>query len=253
MKDIVLPLPTLTREEIASFHDNGFLGPYALSTPDEMAILRAEIERDVLTTDGPSPRTRVQARHMDKRVVYDLCTHPAIVERMAALYGNDLVLWASYFFNKESGGKEIPWHQDFNYWPIEPLVNISAWIAIDPVTTENSCVRIIPGSHKKIVPHIPSRDGMAFGEEADPAQVDESKAIDMELAPGEFFLFNERLLHQSNANRSNKRRMGLSVRVTVPFVKVYHDTGPLFVGHKNMVIRGTDGMGFNRLADPPMR
>jgi ectoine hydroxylase-related dioxygenase (phytanoyl-CoA dioxygenase family) len=75
----------------------------------------------------------------------------------------------------------------------------------------------------------------------------------MELAPGEFFLFNERLLHQSNANRSNKRRMGLSVRVTVPFVKVYHDTGPLFVGHKNMVIRGTDGMGFNRLADPPMR
>jgi ectoine hydroxylase-related dioxygenase (phytanoyl-CoA dioxygenase family) len=241
----------LSPDEAARFHAQGYLGPYALCTPDEMDGLRRRIEAEVLPTDGPNPRNRLQCRHLDRRVVHDIVTHPAILDRMASLLGDDLVLWATYFFNKEPGGAEIPWHQDFNYWPIEPVVNLSAWIAIDPVTTENSCVRILPGSHKKIVPHVPSRDGMAFGEEADPAHVDDSRAVDMELAPGEFFLFNERLLHQSNRNRSDRRRLGLTARVTVPFVRVEHDRSPLFPGHCNVVVGGEDRMGFNRLAQPP--
>jgi ectoine hydroxylase-related dioxygenase (phytanoyl-CoA dioxygenase family) len=241
----------LSVAEIARFHDEGYLGPFPLCRPEEMAQIRRRIEDEVLTTDGPNPKNRLQARHMDHRVVYDVVTRPAVVDRMASLYGDDLILWATYFFAKEPGGKEIPWHQDFNYWPIEPLVNLSAWIAVDPATVENSCVRIIPGSHKKIVPHIRSRKGMAFGEEADPASVDTKNVVNMELAPGEFFLFNERLLHQSEPNRSDKRRIGLTMRVTVPFVKVTHDQPPLFPGHKVMVIRGEDRMGFNRIATPP--
>lgn len=245
----------LDRAEIAQFHNDGYLGPFTLCSRDEMADAREQIERDVLTVDGPNLKNRLQCRHFDQRLVYDLVTRPAVLDRMESLYGPDLVLWATYFFNKEPGGKEIPWHQDFHYWPIEPSVNISAWIAVDPATVENSCVRIIPGSHRRIVPHIASRDGMAFGEEADPAAVDRAIAtsgiVDMELAPGEFFLFNERLLHQSEPNRSNRRRMGLTMRVTVPFVKVFHGQGPLFAGHKNMVVRGQDRMGFNELAQPP--
>jgi len=250
-----LPAPppsfALSRDEIAHFHTQGYLGPFALCTPDEMATWRERIEREVLASDGPNAKNRLQCRHMDSRLVYDIVTRPQVLDRMASLYGDDLVLWATYFFAKEPGGKEIPWHQDFNYWPIEPLVNLSAWIAVDPATVENSCVQIISGSHKKIVPHVPSRDGMAFGEEADPAHVDTTNVVNMELAPGEFFLFNERLLHHSDANRSDKRRIGLTMRVTVPFVKVVQDKPPLFPGHKVMVVRGEDNMGFNDVAPPP--
>lgn len=241
----------LTENEAARFHAEGYLGPFAICAPEQMNEWRKQIDSDVLPTTGPNPKSPLQCRHLDKRLVHDIVTRPQILDRLASLMGDDLILWATYFFNKEPGGKEIPWHQDFNYWPIEPLVNLSAWIAIDPVTTENSCVRIIPGSHKKIVPHIPSRDGMAFGEEADPAHVDDAKAVNMELKPGEFFLFNERLLHQSNKNVSQMRRLGLTCRVTVPFVRVDHDRGPLFPGHRNVVVRGRDTMGFNRLASPP--
>lgn len=246
----------LSRREVARFHEEGYLGPFTLCTPEEMADARERIERDVLTADGPNPKNRLQCRHLDRRVVYDLVTRPAVLDRMESLFGPDLVLWATYFFLKEPGGKEIPWHQDFFYWPIEPAVNLSAWIAVDPATSENSCVRIIPGSHRRVVPHGKSRDGMAFGDEADPAAVakamESAPVIEMELKPGEFFLFNERLLHQSEPNRSQKRRMGLTMRVTVPFVKVFHGQGPLFPGHKNMVVRGRDGMGFNDLAQPPL-
>lgn len=246
----------LSPRECARFHEEGYLGPFALCTPAEMEEARGRIEREVLTSDGPNPKNRLQGRHMDHRLVYDLVTRPQVLDRMESLYGPDLILWATYFFNKEPGGKEIPWHQDFHYWPIEPAVNMSAWIAVDPATTENSCVRIIPGSHRRIVPHITSREGMAFGQEADPEAVlkaqEGREIVEMELAPGEFFLFNERLLHQSEPNRSQKRRMGLTMRVTVPLVKVFHGTGPLWPGHKNMVVRGKDTMGFNELASPPI-
>lgn len=242
----------LSAEEISRFHTEGYLGPYAICTPEEMALFRRRIEQEVLTTDGLNPKNRLQSRHQDNALVYQLCTHEAILKRMQQLYGPDLLLWASYFFNKEPGGSEIPWHQDLNYWPLEPVVNISAWLAIDPVTVENSCVQVIPGSHKRVVPHIPSSDGMAFSEMADPTYVDLHNVVNMELAPGEFFLFNEKLLHHSDSNRSQNRRMGLSMRVTVPFVKIDHDQSPpLHAGHKAILISGNDPLKFNRLMTPP--
>jgi hypothetical protein len=240
----------LTADEIKQFHETGYLGPITLCSEDEMAEFRGRVEREVLTTDGPSP-TRLQCRHMDKRFVYDMVTRPEVVDRMASLYGNDLVLWATYFFNKEPGGAEIPWHQDLGYWPLEPLINISAWIAVDNVTEENSCVNLVPGSHKMVYPMTKSPNGAAFSQMTDTNYVDVSKAIAMPLRPGQFFLFNEKTLHQSNVNRSNLRRMGLTIRVTVPFVRVTHDIKPLFPGHANMIIRGHDPMGFNRIMQPP--
>lgn len=241
----------LTPDEINHFHHQGYLGPFAAVSPDEMATIRERIERDVLTADGPSD-TRTQARHLDHRFIYELAASEAIVGRLRSLIGDDIVLWTSYFFNKEPGGAEIPWHQDFNYWPIEPAINFSAWLAIDPVTTENSCVNVIPGSHRSVVPHIKAREGMAFRIEADPAQVKTDKAVAMELKPGEFFLFTEKLLHQSNANTSNMRRMGMAMRFTLPWVRVLdHEAPPLFPGHACVMVSGTDRFGFSRFTDPP--
>jgi ectoine hydroxylase-related dioxygenase (phytanoyl-CoA dioxygenase family) len=242
----------LTPGEILFFHDNGYLGPYPAFSPEEMISIRCGIEQNVLTKDGPNSRNRTQGRHQDCRIVYDLCAHPAIVNRVRSLMGDDLVLWASSFWIKEPGDPEVPWHQDITYWPINPAVNVSAWIAIDPVTTENACVQLIAGSHKEFVPHI-APPNSAWKGMADPAFVESRERVKMELKPGEFFLFTERLLHHSEPNRSNMRRMGLAARLTVPFVKVDHDRPPLYPGHAVQIVSGTDRFGFNRVEAPPAR
>ncbi len=244
------PAGPLSEAEIARFRRDGWLGPYPAVSVEAMATIRAHIDEHVLTQDGPSP-SRQQSRHMDSAVVYDLATSPAILDRMAQLYGPHLILWATNFFDKPPGGKEIPWHQDLAYWPLEPIINISAWIAIDKVTTENSCVRVIPGSHKTVVPVVKSTEDKAFAQEADPAYFDASQAIEVELEPGEFFLFNEKLLHHSYKNTSDKRRMGMSVRVTIPIVKIEQDISPLHPGHTASLVRGEDYMSLNRLASRP--
>ncbi len=104
----------LSKEEVQQCHTQGFLGPYTLCSPEEMDGFRKRIDEEVLLTDSLS-NNRVQARHLDRKVVYDLCTHPAVLDRMACILGENLILWRSNFFNKPPGGKEVPWHQDLNY------------------------------------------------------------------------------------------------------------------------------------------
>jgi len=241
---------TLTEQETAFFNEHGYAGPFTLCAPEVMAELREKIDA-LLKTAPPCGQIPQQSRHLDSRLVFDLCSHPAIVDCMLAVLGPDLTLWRSNFFTKEPGAKEIPWHQDYGFWPISPALNVSAWLAIDAATTENACVQIVPGTHKSQLPLIPSTPDMEFQQMTDPAFVDTSRKVDMVLKPGEFFLFNECTLHHSNANRSTQRRLGLAVRMTIPKVKVNHDE--IFKGHKVVQLCGVDNYKLNVDAQPPPR
>lgn len=238
----IKPEYALTREQRENYWKEGYLGPFATCSPEEMPEKVRAVD-EAIATVGPCENSKLQSRHLDKAIVWKLCSHPAVVERMAQIMGEDLILWRSNFFTKEAhDGKESPWHQDFNYWPIEPVVNLTAWLALEDVTMENSCLQIIPGSHKKFLPQVDSKEGV-FGVKADLAMFDASKAIPFEMRAGEFILFNERLLHHAAANLSPRRRLALAIRVTVPFVKVAHEE--LFPNHKNILLRGKDNLSIN--------
>ncbi|MEM1213058.1 MAG: phytanoyl-CoA dioxygenase family protein [Planctomycetota bacterium] len=241
----------LTAEQARQFHEQGFLGPLTACSAEEMAAYRSHIE-ELILEGGIGGGGSVHNRHLDDRLVYELSTRPEIVQPMTSILGDDLLLWRTNFFNKQPGGKEIPWHQDRNYWPIEPEVVISAWLAIDPSTIENSCVQVIPGTHRKLVPHAAikaeERAIKQFAEEAVLDGIDTSGMINMELEAGQFMLFNERTLHHSEPNRSDKRRMGMAIRVILPQVRVLSTDSPR---HKMMVVAGQDRMGFNPRCDPP--
>lgn len=233
----------LSKEEIEAYYQQGYLGPYTLCSPEEMAEHSKEIETFV--TDKPGAHQH--NRHLDNKTVYNLCAHAAITDRLAGLLGENIVLWRSNFFAKFPGDSKVPWHQDGNYWPIEPVVNISAWLAIDDVRIENSCVQLIPGSHRKILPHVQNDDLKYLKEEIPDHYIDTSKTIPMELKPGQFFLFNEKLLHYSAPNTSDKRRIGLAIRNTIPMVKVFDDAGD----KEFILTRGADSFGLNRYVNPP--
>lgn len=253
--------PGLTPDEVRQFHEQGFLRRFTLMSPEAMEPLRRRIDDEILRrpsaypgewTPGMDPYT--QSRHMDSRLVWDLCSHPAVVQKMVSLLGRDLLLWRTNMWYKQPAGddglksKEIPWHQDWYYWSMEPPVGVTAWLALDRTTAENSCVRVIPGSHKRVIPHVPVQ-GKSFQTGADPSMFDESEAVDMELEAGEFFLFNERLLHGSLPNRSRRPRLGMAIRVTVPFVRISPEED--FIHHPVLVLHGRDEMGFNELGSPP--
>ncbi len=254
MKNIAPAEPfKLSRPEIDKFHTEGFLGPFQTFSPEEMAGINEKLHRDVFTRPGPNPKQTTHCRHLDTKEVYSMVSHPAIVSRICSILGEDLMIWTSGFFIKEPNGKglETPWHQDINYWPLEPQVNITCWIATEEVTEDNAPLQIIPGSHRHMVPHIKT-EGKAFEEGADPAFVDRSKIRTLTMRPGQFVMFSEKLLHGAPANHSSKRRVALSARYTMPLVRLFPQESPInFPGYSALMLSGRDKFGFNPFGKPP--
>ena len=250
---------SLTIEQTRAYHEQGYLGPFRLCDEEHIATNKELINNLFNVShyaNGPRVATISQmdplkqlgfGRHHDTLFLYQLITRREILDRVVSILGEDLLLWRSMFFIKEIGEKRIPWHQDLDDWPIEPFLALSVWIAIDETTTENGCVEIIPGSHRNFINMVPSPDHAleGFPGMVDPACFDENARVKMTLKPGEFFIFNERLIHQSASNQSSSRRTGLAVRFIPPMVRILdtHD--------KPILVNGQDKMHFNTLVNSP--
>jgi len=132
------------------------------------------------------------------------------------LIGPDIALWNQSFFAKPAQvGTRTPWHQDGEYWPMRPLATCSVWIAIDDATTENGCLRFLPGTHKSrdlAQHHFNDADGLSLPLEIDASVVDESLAVDIQLQAGQISLHDVFLMHGSEPNQSPYPRRGMTLR-----------------------------------------
>ena len=245
----------LSKEQVQRYHHQGWLGPFTLVSEDEMAEIRYRIDKEILDPGRVSQlheKYYFHNRHLDNLCVYQLLSHPNLVEKAACILGGHLVLWRTNFQLKPPLNEqidwdtEIPWHQDCAYYQPSPNVILSAWIAVDESNRGNGCMRVLPGSHKRLYPHIRTPQAERFGLFVDSSGFDLSEAVDIELKAGEFVFFNESILHSSTANRSSFRRLGITPRITVPFVEV---------GNRSkidvLMLKGEDYMGDYKVVEPP--
>lgn len=239
---------TLAPQDVRRYHETGILGPFALWAPEETPSVRAMLERHFVS-DSPKSESEAKTSFARSPELVELARRPELTGRIASILGEDLFLWRTRPFIKPPRTADtaqiVPWHQDRYCWPIEPMVACSAWLAVDDVDVDNGALWVIPGSHRQVVPHVPAEPGQMFAEQADPAHVDVDAARPIELRAGEFCLFNERLLHRSDPNTSDRRRFGLALRILPPIVRVLQFDAP---DHALVQIRGRDRLGFNRLA-----
>jgi len=142
--------------------------------------------------------------------------HPAILDVVERILGPDIVVWGSALFCKRAtGGKATPWHQDGQYWPIRPLATVTVWIAIDPATPENGCLRVIPGSHNDAElyrHHVNDADDVVLNQELDLSRLESSTPRDVILEPGMFSVHDVYMVHGAEPNNSGRRRAGLAYR-----------------------------------------
>ncbi|WP_405163069.1 phytanoyl-CoA dioxygenase family protein [Nocardia sp. NBC_01499] len=147
-----------------------------------------------------------------------MVTDDRLVDIAELFLGPDLACFTAHYVCKPpKDGRPVLWHQDGAYWKLQPMSALTVWVAIDPSTRENGCLRIVPGSHR--VPIIPPRTrtdtpNMLYSQ-TNQDLVDEwvTKAgvVDIELAPGDVSIHHPNILHCSEPNTSNTRRCGLDV------------------------------------------
>ena len=137
-----------------------------------------------------------------------LARDPRIVELVSGVIGDDIVLWGCHVFCKPAGdGYETPWHQDGHYWPIRPLANCTVWVALEPSTVENGCLRVIPRSHRGRTLHEhlhEDRVDLTLNQRLAAGTFEPRDAVDIELEPGQMSLHDVYMIHGAAPNRSQQ-------------------------------------------------
>src|SRR3569833_594085 len=163
---------SLSADELAQFHRDGYIGPFDLYSPDEMESNLRALRPKLLNT-----RTSIYAgdqaisgstnlanydRHLDVDFLAEHITRPEIVDRVASILGPDVLCWRSEFFPKYTGDEGTDWHQADNFsnvagskhpqivWPEDAEFGgtITVWTAFTEASIDMGCLQFIPGSHK---------------------------------------------------------------------------------------------------------
>ena len=238
----------LTPAQIAAFNAAGYLKPIPIFSPEEIAGIRTYFDNllaRTLAAGGDS--YSISTAHLRYGRVYDLLTHPRIVACVKDLLGENVIAWGSHFFCKLPGdGKRVSWHQDSSYWPLTPSKAVTAWLAIDDAGPENACMRYIPGTHRfgHLTYTLSENDESNVLNQtvADAARF--GGPVDVALQAGEISLHSDLLLHGSEANQSNRRRCGLTLRYCPADVRA-----GLGWNAKGVIVSGSDPGG--HWANPP--
>lgn len=205
----------LTEAEIERFRADGVVFPVRMFSEPEMAEKLTALEAVEASRAGRIPPFLNAKIHLLAPWLWDIVHHPSILDAVEDLLGPDLLCWGTSFIIKNGpNARYVTWHQDQTHWSLTEPRAVTCWLAFTPSTLENGGVRMIPGSNHSILEHRDSRDrlNMLGRREQVIGEVDESRALDIVLRPGEASLHDPLIVHGSPPNRSTQRRIGFAIR-----------------------------------------
>jgi len=173
-----------------------------------------------------------------------LISDPRLLDVAEQFIGPDIALFASHYICKPPReGQAVLWHQDGSYWPLVPMEVTTLWLALDPSLPENGCMRVIPETHRLELQSLKERHDVpnVLESSMDESLVEENKAVDIVLQPGDVSIHHPNIIHGSNANNSDLWRRGLTIRYIPTSTRVTEENWPCV-----MLLRGKAVKGINQ-------
>lgn len=160
----------LNDDELRSFHERGFFGPFTVYDPDEIkAAWRKErvrlmdrsqaVYQDIDAVSGITNIANYD-RHLDNDFLGGHVLRRQIVDRVSTILGPNVLCWRTEFFPKYPGDEGTDWHQADTFanasgspqiiWPAAADFGgtITAWTAFTDTDTERACLQFIPSTHR---------------------------------------------------------------------------------------------------------
>jgi ectoine hydroxylase-related dioxygenase (phytanoyl-CoA dioxygenase family) len=223
------------------YRDDGYVIFRQVISPDLIAEADAHVQW--LQDRHPARRGEDLSAELVARDPFwvRLVSDDRLLDVASIFVGSDIALFASHYISKPAfSGKLVPWHQDGSFWPLAPMRVITLWLAVDEATPENGCLRVIPGTHAEDLHEVRERHGDAAVFDVETAApVDESKAVDLVLKPGDVEVHHPNIMHGSNPNTSTKRRCGLTIRYIPTTTRITSDEQPF---PSALLLRGEPGV-----------
>jgi hypothetical protein len=209
----------LNQNQVDQYYEEGFLSPIDVMSEDEALSYKNRLQDAEFTFPQALNAENRNNPHLAFKFLDELAHHPVVLDAVEDLIGSNISLWGSVLFIKEPTSPHfVSWHQDATYMGIEPHEFVTPWIALSPSNLESGCMSMIPGSHrKKIQKHEETfaKDNiLTRGQSIN--GVDESLAVDLILRPGQMSLHHAEIIHGSQPNLSQQRRIGYALQAFMP-------------------------------------
>lgn len=233
---------TLTAEQLEFYNREGYLMPLDVYSDQEIGGIRGDFDRLLAEYAAAGKDSySISSAHLKHSVAYDILTNPRIVALVKDLLGEDVIGWGAHYFCKmPHDGKKVAWHQDATYWPLTPTKSCTVWLAVDDASPENANMRFVPTSHLHgLIDYETSAadEGNVLNQTV--TNVERfGEPVDVQLKAGQVSIHSDLLLHGSEANESDLRRGGLTLRYCAADVRAY-----LNWNGKGVVVAGRDAAG----------
>ena len=210
---------TVAMESLAeAYARDGFVFPIEVVDSFEASSIQNDLEKAETELAHDSERLGLVRAYPDRLLPsFDrLVRHPKLIAAVSPLLGPDLMVWSGGLFIKEANSsKVVTWHQDLNYWGLDEVNEVTAWVALSPSNIANGCMRFVPGSHQRsLVPHKDTFDEnnlLSRGQEIT-VDVNDADGVNVILEPGQASLHHGHLFHASGPNTTDQRRVAAAIR-----------------------------------------
>lgn len=219
------PTVSLTEEQIAFYHENGFLSIPSIMPPEEVEWMREIYDRlfsekagrevgdqfDLAGTDEEGktavlPQILGPAKYAPELRDSQLWVNAEHLVKQ--LLGPDAHFGDGHMIFKPARiGAETPWHQDEAYWnPDLEYESLSIWVPLQEATIENGCMWFLPGTQNDEVHPHQSVGGDVRIHALEMLQPPMEGAIACPLPAGGATFHGSRTWHYTGANRSDTDR-----------------------------------------------
>ncbi|MBX3010330.1 MAG: phytanoyl-CoA dioxygenase family protein [Caldilineaceae bacterium] len=197
----------LSADQVAQYHRDGFviisdlIDPAAAITWKETLVARLTEEGKINEPSG----VRVWMADRADPVTASHLQSPRVIAILRQLIGPEIeFLSYKVVFKNGQTTFNSPWHQDWWYW--RGSNKLSLWIALDDATPENGCLRLVPGSQKKVYEEQHIDDGKGFGNRLADEEMANLPVITAPVPRGGAVFFHDLTLHASCPNVNGQDR-----------------------------------------------
>ena len=144
-----------------------------------------------------------------------LALQPKLLEIVRGLLGPKVRVFRDQMLLKPPRGQAKPLHQDQSYFRVLPEGElVTAWIALDEVTTENGCMCYVPASHTHGIFEIATDPEHPVHHVPDTRGIDLADPTNCPVAAGSVIFHHGCCLHSSDENRTDSWRRAVILHYT---------------------------------------
>jgi ectoine hydroxylase-related dioxygenase (phytanoyl-CoA dioxygenase family) len=223
----------LSDEQVALFHEQGYLSGVRLLSDQQVEVLRQELA-GLVEPSHPGRRLFYEYNSNESadpsRVLlhalgawritpgfHDILWNPAFTVPASQLLAGTVRFWHDQLFCKPAHhGGVLAWHQDYSYWTrTRPMSHLTCWIGLDDATHDNGCLQYIPGSHRwQLLPVTGLAGDMnAIQTVLSAEQKQQFRPVAIELKKGECAFHHPLMVHGSYENSTDRPRRATVINV----------------------------------------